>query len=53
VHKATVARRLNAEGRATRTGAPWSAPMVRRVLLRRQSDRTGASRLHANAPVKG
>jgi DNA invertase Pin-like site-specific DNA recombinase len=33
-HYATVARELNAEGLATRTGVPWSAAMVRRVLTR-------------------
>lgn len=33
-HYATVARELNAEGLPTRTGAPWSAAMVRRVLVR-------------------
>jgi len=31
---AVVARELNAEGLATRTGVPWSAAMVRRVLTR-------------------
>jgi len=33
-HYATVARELNAEGLPTRTGVPWSAAMVRRVLTR-------------------
>jgi DNA invertase Pin-like site-specific DNA recombinase len=33
-HYAAVARELNAEGLATRTGVPWSAAMVRRVLTR-------------------
>ena len=31
---AAVARELNAEGLPTRTGVPWSAAMVRRVLTR-------------------
>lgn len=31
---AAVARALNAEGRQTRTGVPWSPAMVRRVLTR-------------------
>ena len=31
---AAVARELNAEGMLTRTGVPWSAAMVRRVLTR-------------------
>lgn len=33
-HYAQVARELNAEGLPTRTGVPWSAAMVRRVLVR-------------------
>jgi DNA invertase Pin-like site-specific DNA recombinase len=33
-HYAAVARDLNAEGMLTRTGVPWSAAMVRRVLTR-------------------
>jgi DNA invertase Pin-like site-specific DNA recombinase len=33
-HYAAVARELNAEGMLTRTGVPWSAAMVRRVLTR-------------------